>query len=362
MNIIKFDIPLVSVIIPIYNGRQWIDNCFQSILQQTCFSRINLEISVCDDASDDETPDILETWRNKFKEREVILKIYRNESGKPQGETKFLLFLVGYAKNRAVKHSTGEFLCFQDVDDRMLPIRIEAQYAIAKEHKNAIVGGRFIREPENSTLRFTRWANHLEQEKLTEQIYTSHGPTVVMPTWFLHRNVFDRIGGFSEEGHGTPEDLIFFYAHLDANGIILRTEEPVVIYVYHTGATTFSIEEKTIWDLRINRLQNKVLSNWKTFTIWNAGKQGRRFFHSLKPEFQKKVFALCDVDKNKIGSKYEPYDPILRKVGRAIPILHYTEAKPPFVICIKLDMSNGEFESNLGSLNLREGLDFVLFN
>lgn len=50
-------------------------------------------------------------------------------------------------------------------------------------------------------------------------------------------------GGFSEEGQGTPEDLIFFYSHLDNNGKILRTDEVILDYYYHPAATTFSIKQ-----------------------------------------------------------------------------------------------------------------------
>ncbi len=65
-----------------------------------------------------------------------------------------------------------------------------------------------------------------------------------MPTWFCHRSVFDRIfGGFDESGRGTPEDLIFFYRHLDAGGELIRADEILLIYRYHSNATTFSVSK-----------------------------------------------------------------------------------------------------------------------
>ena len=54
------------------------------------------------------------------------------------------------------------------------------------------MGSRFHRDPVGSTERFTNWANNITQHQLITQIYTSHGPTVIMPTWFCHRNVFER--------------------------------------------------------------------------------------------------------------------------------------------------------------------------
>lgn len=52
-----------------------------------------------------------------------------------------------------------------------------------------------------------------------------------------------RVGEFSEVGRGTPEDLIFFYKHLDLGGKICRVDECLLIYSYHLDAVTFSVEE-----------------------------------------------------------------------------------------------------------------------
>jgi len=52
-----------------------------------------------------------------------------------------------------------------------------------------------------------------------------------------------RVGGFNEEGAGTPEDLIFFYNHLDTGGEVKRVNEELLLYRYHPLATTHSILE-----------------------------------------------------------------------------------------------------------------------
>lgn len=44
-----------------------------------------------------------------------------------------------------------------------------------------------------------------------------------------------------------------------------------------------------------------------------------------------------------------------------MPIVHFREASAPFVTCVALDRTDGAFESNLASLNLREGVDFYHF-
>lgn len=117
-----------------------------------------------------------------------------------------------------------------------------------------------------------------------------------------HRQVYERVqGGFSEAGAGCPEDLIFFYQHLDNGGEVLRVDECLLKYRYHPESTTFNVAAETIWNVRlqhliINRLQN---SPWKEgFTIWNAGKQGRRLFRHLPAALKGRVRAFCDVDSS----------------------------------------------------------------
>jgi len=203
----------------------------------------------------------------------------------------------------------------------------------------------------------------LTPQQLNVQVYTSHGPTVIMPTWFCSRKVFERVGGFDESGRGTPEDLIFFYRHLDLGGTVRRVDEVLLVYRYHPQQTTFSVNEATIWDLRLKRLEETVLARWTDgFTIWNAGKQGRRLYRSLSEASRRHVLAFCDVDVNKINQGVYVYQNSTQRPKPEVPIVHFSRATAPFVICVKLDLTGGQFEANLSSLNLTEGVDYVHFN
>ena len=99
----------------------------------------------------------------------------------------------------------------------------------------------------------------------------------------------------------------------------------------------YSESRQAIWDLRLERLEKTVLPKWKSgFTIWNAGKQGRRLYRSLKEEFQAKVISFCDVDVKKIKQGCYIYENSPHRPKPRIPIIHFSQAKPPFVICVKL--------------------------
>lgn len=118
---------------------------------------------------------------------------------------------------------------------------------------------------------------------------------------------------------GTPEDLMFFYRHLQLGGGLHRVEKELLTYRYHQDCQSFNVKRytdgkqilqfelflgprETIWSLRVAALEEHVLLKWRHFTIWNAGKQGRRLYRSLKPENQAKVHILQEAKPQTMSS------------------------------------------------------------
>ena len=98
--------PLVSVIIPTYNCGKFIEQSIESVLKQTYK---NIEIIVVDDGSTDDT-------RLKMsKYRENIVYIRQNNQG------------LSKSRNIGMSYSKGEFIAFQDADDRWHPRKLEMQ-------------------------------------------------------------------------------------------------------------------------------------------------------------------------------------------------------------------------------------------
>lgn len=91
---------LVSVIIPVYNVEEYLEECINSVLNQTYK---NLEIILIDDSSTDESFSIC---LNKAKKDERIT-ILRNKINKGQSAT----------RNRGIRHANGKYIYFLDSDD-----------------------------------------------------------------------------------------------------------------------------------------------------------------------------------------------------------------------------------------------------
>jgi glycosyltransferase involved in cell wall biosynthesis len=114
LNVIRvFKHPLVSVIIPTYDARQYVCDAIDSALAQTYR---DTEIIVVDDGSSDATGELLQ---HKYGNR--IGYLYK-ENGGPAS-----------ARNLGIRNSRGEFIAFLDADDLWLPEKLEKQLAVFDE-------------------------------------------------------------------------------------------------------------------------------------------------------------------------------------------------------------------------------------
>ena len=103
--------PLVSIITPCYNGEPYLDQYFDSILEQTYQ---HLELIFVDDGSTDRTSEIAENYREKLEDRGIRYILLKQEN---RGQASAL--------NHGLKYFTGEYLTWPDSDDVMTPECIE---------------------------------------------------------------------------------------------------------------------------------------------------------------------------------------------------------------------------------------------
>ena len=69
------------------------------------------------------------------------------------------------------------------------------------------------------------------------------------------------------------------------------------------------------------------------------------------------VVAFLDIDPTKLQKGYHVNDHNKKK----IPILPFKEARPPLLLCVST-ARGGQFEQNLASLQLKEGVDYIHFS
>ncbi|MBO0349487.1 glycosyltransferase [Phormidium pseudopriestleyi FRX01] len=111
--------PLISVIIPVFNSQKTINETIGSVLKQTLS---NLEVIVINDGSTDEGLEKIAT----IKDPRVQVFSYPNAG-------------VAVSRNRGIERARGEYISFLDADDLWTPDKLEAQLKALQENPPAAV-------------------------------------------------------------------------------------------------------------------------------------------------------------------------------------------------------------------------------
>ena len=115
----KPNMPLISVIVPVYNGEKTIRETIESALAQ---SLSDFELIVINDGSQDSTLDVLAS----IQDPRIKIFSYPNAG-------------LSASRNRGISQSSGEFIAFLDADDLWTPDKLEAQLTALQENPNAAV-------------------------------------------------------------------------------------------------------------------------------------------------------------------------------------------------------------------------------
>jgi len=169
----------ISVVIPTYNRPALLRNSINSVLSQTYR---DFELIVIDDCSSDNTPGVLEDFRDER------LKVIRNSSNKG----------IAAVRNIGVTSSQGKYIAFLDDDDEWLPDKLEKQLKIMEngpESLGCVYSGRLTIGPDGREVVSTsipRYRNKVLNELLLENFITTS-------TVLIKISCFDKAGIFDEE-------------------------------------------------------------------------------------------------------------------------------------------------------------------
>lgn len=102
--------PLISIIIPLYNGGTYLRDCLESVISQ---SYRNMEIIIIDDGSTDGSLELSQEYASK--DSRITIRTQLNSG-------------VAAARNNGVSISKGDYFFFLDADDFLFPSTIEKLY------------------------------------------------------------------------------------------------------------------------------------------------------------------------------------------------------------------------------------------
>lgn len=178
---------LVSIVVPAYNAESFLLETLQSISAQ---SYEHWELIIVEDASHDDTEQIVNEFREQVGDKRVLFHRHRQNQG------------PAAARNTAISLAEGEYIAFIDADDIWLSDHLERSLETQWAIGNGVTYSSVCMFESDTGLLVGVWGpNKYELDNFPETLY---GRSFVTPSSVvLHRSVIDLVGIFD-----TDRDLI----------------------------------------------------------------------------------------------------------------------------------------------------------
>ena len=236
--------PLISIIVPIYNVKDYLDICIKSLVEQ---SYKNLDIILIDDGSTDQSGVICDEWARKDERIYVVHTIN---------------YGVSTARNIGIRLAKGDYIGFVDGDDWVDNDTYECLLSEILKNDADVSGGGYIKEyVSESVIPFKREKTMVySRERILQEIFTLEKPKILF--WEVCDKLFkaELIKGYNFDiSVGASEDKLFFWECM----INAKKFSYAPLYKYHyrmrkDSATHGKISEKTISELKANRKINDL--------------------------------------------------------------------------------------------------------
>ena len=212
------DLPLISVIVPIYNSEKYLNRCLDSICRQTYQ---NLEVIMVNDGSSDRSEEICQEYEQKDGR-------FRLASQKNQGSAA--------ARNTGLQLAKGELIGFVDSDDQICPMMYTHLFRIMTENNADIA---FCDVERNGEPEHPEWIDGTYSGKAS--IFSE----------FIHGRVINRVynklykagivcGIVFPVGRNMMEDASWTPRVLERANCITRLAKPLYLYTDNEAGITRS--------------------------------------------------------------------------------------------------------------------------
>ncbi len=220
--------PLISVVIPVYNGEKTIKLTIESVLKQTCS---DWELIVVNDGSTDSTLDLVQA----IQDERIKIFTYPNSGPNP-------------TRNRGFSHACGQYISFLDADDLWSPDKLEKQLQAIESSSSAKVAyswtnwvnekGELIRRGSYKTANGDVFAKLL----LIDFIESGSNP-------LISKQAFAEVGGFDETLPAAQDwDM---WLRLAAKNHFVCVEFPQIFYRVSPGSWSSNVERMEAASLRV---------------------------------------------------------------------------------------------------------------
>lgn len=283
-------VPLVSVLLPVFNAEATLPRTLDSLLAQSCR---HWELVAVDDGSTDGTPEIL---RSTARRDARIRLISRPRAG------------LVLALNAGLAQTRGTYVARLDADDTCPPERLAIQVEHLERHPAiGLVGGliEFDGDPvaQAGYARHVDWLNSVITPEEIERARFIEAPHA-HPSVLFRRALVERHGGY--RAGDFPEDYELWLRWLE-QGVRMEKVRRVVLR-WHDSPRRLSRTDPRYSPDAFFRIQAGYLSRWlakqvpasRLRWVWGAGRLTRRRLAWLTAEGAR-IDGFLDVDPRKQG-------------------------------------------------------------
>lgn len=231
--------PKISVIIPVYNAEEYLEECLKSVLGQ---SMKEIEVICINDGSTDNSLSILKQFRERDKRLHIISQ--DNES-------------AGAARNRGLEVAKGEYLSFLDADDFFESHMLSTAHEKAKKYEADIVVFR---------------SNQFDERRKSycESTWTIKDQYIPNIDVFSRRDIKEN---FYDCFVGWAWDKLFRAEFIRKNNIFFQNQKIIndMLFVYSalSKAERISIVQEILVHKRINN-NNSISNSYSRTKDWNC--------------------------------------------------------------------------------------------
>ena len=290
-----------SIILPIFNAENTLENSLRSIKNQTFW---DYEVLMIDDGSTDAS----EVICRKYAEEDIRFKYYKRTN---QG--------VSATRNYGLKLAQGEFISFIDSDDLYETGYLEEFYQLIKKYPDADNFWSGFRVSHQSLDCSSEGEIHVSSHsndisiQTRKQIMSLHEQWMDSTLWnkVYRKSIIDRNNLSMDEMLSLGEDLIFNFEYLDvASEEIVILNKPLYIYCQYNDGTLDSKYRSNLKEL-YDRLDSRIFHYLQE---WNLTEQQIKKFYSSVFYSQEKVLKNtfrkeCQMSKKQ---KYQYNNMILK--------------------------------------------------
>lgn len=228
--------PLVSIVLPVYNGEQFLRKSIDSVIAQT-FQ--NWELLILDDCSTDSSPDIAK----EYAQKDSRILYFRNEHN---------LRLPGNL-NKGFSLAKGDYLTWTSDDNMYRPTAIEKMVCALQENPDAHLAFASCQIiDENDSLAEFIMVNELSKKRIV-------GIDSVGACFLYTRKAYETVGDYDTE-YILVEDFDYWQRIFHHFGAV-TIEEILYDYRYHSGALTSTMKQ----EVHAKTLEQVLLKNRSGF-------------------------------------------------------------------------------------------------